>query len=110
MDTPPPANKLRPVGFVAHATRGLLRDRGTRRKTIAGLVVLALLMVVLGATVLKGALDPMEHIGWFSIYWLVCGWLTITVMLMAVLDLLIVRSEARAERRRLRDESARRND
>ncbi len=106
MSAEPQPEKLKTASFAVHVTRGVLRDRGMRRKTILALLVVAVLMVLLGSTVLKRPLDPLEHVGWFAIYWLICGWLTLTVMLMAMLDLLIVRSEARAARRRLREEGA----
>ena len=103
METPPLEKKLQPVPFVVHATRGVLRDRSTRRKTIFVLLAIAVLMVIAGATFLQGLLNPRQHFGWFAFYWLACGWLTFTVLLLALFDLLMLRAEARAERRALRE-------
>ncbi len=102
MDSPPNDKKLQAVPFIAHATRGVIRDRGVRRKVIGALLTLALLMLVGGSTVLREILNPREHFGWFAAYWLGCGWLTFTAMLLAVFDLLLVRAESRAEARKLR--------
>ena len=103
METPPPEKKLRTVPFVVHATRGVIRDRATRRKAIFALLTIAVLMVIAGSTFLQGLLNPHEHFGCFAFYWLVCGWLTFTVLLLALFDLLFVRAEGRAARRALRE-------
>jgi hypothetical protein len=107
METPPDENELQAVSFATHATRGLIRDRAMRRKTIAILLALAVFMAIAGSTFLKGALNPREHLGWFAIFWLACGWLTITILLLALFDLLSVRSEARRARRILIEQAAR---
>ena len=72
-----------------------------RRKVMFWSVLLALLMLFCGATFLAPVLDPREHAGWFVLYWLACAWVTITVVLLAIFDLLMVRAAARAERRAL---------
>lgn len=99
--------KLRTASFVVHATRGVIRDRAVRRKAIFVLLGAAVLMVVAGSTFLQGLLNPREHFGWFALFWLICGWLTITSLLLAVFDLLMLRAEGRAARRVLREEAAR---
>lgn len=98
--------QLKTGSFVVHATRGIIRDRGVRRKTIFILLGTAVLMVVAGSTFLQGLLNPREHFGWFALFWLACGWLTLTSLLLALFDLLMVRAEARAARRALREEAA----
>lgn len=103
-----PPKRLRTGSFAVHATRGIIRDRGFRRKTIAVLLTAAALMVIAGSTVLQGPLDPREGAGWFVIYWLVCAWLTFTALLLGLYDLLIVRAEGRAARRALHDSVRRR--
>ena len=103
METPPLEKKLRTAPFVVHATRGVIRDRATRRKAIFVLLTIAVLMVIAGSTFLQELLNPRQHFGWFAFYWLVCGWLTFTVLLLALFDLLILRAEARAARRALRE-------
>lgn len=108
MDTAPPGKRLKTAPFAVHATRGIIRHRGFRRKTIGVLLTVAALMAIAGSTVLEGVLDPRQGAGWFAIYWLICGWLTFTALLLGLYDLLIVRSEGRAARRALRDEIGRR--
>lgn len=100
--------KLRTAPFALHATRGIIRDRKMRRVTIAVLLVWALLMVIAGSTVLRAPLNPREHgVFWFAIFWLGCGWLTFTSLLLALFDLLMVRAEARYASRALRESVAR---
>ena len=104
MTTPPEEKKLRSVPFVLHVTRGLIRDRAMRRKVIGGLLIVAVAMMIAGSTFLRALLDPREHFGWFAIFWLACGWFTITSLLLAVFDLLLLRAEGRATRRALREQ------
>jgi uncharacterized membrane protein YfcA len=101
--SPPPPNekKFRFVSFAIHATRGLLRDQNARRKTMFWVVILAVLMLFCGATFLAPWLDPRVRPVWFILYWLACAWLTVTAVLLALLDLLQVRVQARAEKRAL---------
>jgi hypothetical protein len=35
------------------------------------------------------------------LYWLACAWITVTAVLLALLDLLLVRAQARVEKRSL---------
>jgi len=46
---------------------------------------------------------PREHPGWFLLFWVACGWLTLTAFLLALFDLLMVRAQDRAARRILRE-------
>jgi protein-S-isoprenylcysteine O-methyltransferase Ste14 len=101
---PPNEKRLRLVSFAIHATRGLLRDQNARRKAMFAVVLVALVMLFAGATVLTALLDPRAHPGWFISYWFFCAWITMLAILLAVFDLLLVRSQERAERRRLNDE------
>lgn len=103
LPSPPPPNekKLRFVSFAIHATRGLLRDQIARRKTMFWIVIAAVLMLFCGATFLAPWLDPRVRPVWFILYWLACAWLTVTAVLLALLDLLQVRVRARAEKRAL---------
>lgn len=105
MNTPPPEQRLRTARFAVHATRGIIRDRKVRRVTISILLALAVLMVIGGSTFLRDFLNPRaQGAGWFAVYWLACGWMTFTALLLALFDLLIVRAEARAARRLLQEE------
>ena len=65
------------------------------------LLVLALVLLILGGTLLTPFLNPREHLFGALIFWLGCIWLTLTAMLLAIFDLLIVRLEARRARRAL---------
>ncbi len=96
--TVPWGKRLRILPFAAHATRGLVRDQGTRRKIMLGTVVLAIGFVGAGATVLEGVLDHRAHPLWFILYWFACAWLTLLAMLLALFDVLVVRAQARAAR------------
>lgn len=98
--------KLRTLPFATHATRGIIRDPGTRRKVMLGVVLAAVVMLIGGATILKEALDPREHAMRFIIFWAVCAWLTVTALLLALFDVLILRAQSRAARRALRGEVA----
>ncbi len=101
-DAPPPnEKKLRFVSFATHVTRGLLRDQNARRKTMFAIVIIALLLLFCGATFLAPVLDPHARPRWFIFYWAVCAWVTVTAALLAVLDLLLVRMQARVVRRAL---------
>jgi hypothetical protein len=72
------------------------------------LLVVALALLFLGATFLQTALDPRERPIWFISFWAVCGWLTLTALLLAIFDLLMVRIEARKAERSLREKLAQR--
>ncbi len=94
---------LRTISFVIHATRGVVRDQVVRRTTMFVLLVVALLLLFSGSTFLQGVINPRAHPFWFVLFWLVCAWLTITAMLLAIFDLLIVRLAGRRAKRQLRE-------
>jgi hypothetical protein len=100
----PEEKRLQHASFVIHATRGVVRDQRTRRRVMVIVVIAALLLMASGATVLQGPLNPHERPGWFIFFWLICAWLTITAILIAVFDLLIVTSSARKAERAMRDQ------
>lgn len=97
----PSPEKLPSASFIVHATRGLIREQRTRRMVMMGLLVIALLMLVAGSTVLQDTLDARQHVGRFILFWVGCAWLTITALLLALLDLLMVRAQGRAEQKAL---------
>lgn len=103
MDNPPPPKRLRIVPFSIHATRGLLRDERSRRKTMGFFLLVAVVMLVAGLTVLRPWLNPHEHPWRFVLYWLACGWETLLVLLLALLDMLLVRAQARAGRKAMQE-------
>jgi len=94
------------MSFVIHATRGVIRDHNVRRKTMFVLVVIALVLLLAGSTILQPVLNPHEHPVWFILFWLICAWVAVTAMLLAIFDLLMVKSEARKAERILREKFA----
>jgi fatty acid desaturase len=103
MDELPKEKSLETVSFVVHATRGVIRDQRTRRRAMVFLLALAVLLLLLGFTVLQSALIPRNHPWFVILFWLVCVWLTFTALLLAIFDLLMIRSEARKAQRALRE-------
>lgn len=99
----PDEKPLQTASFAVHATRGLIRDAGTRRKVMVFVLTTALLLIVLGSTLLQSTLNPREHPGWFISFWILCAWFTVTAILLAAFDLLMLRSEARKAQRAMRE-------
>ncbi len=104
METPPKEKDLRLASFAAHAARGLIRNQGTRRTAMCVLLAVAALMLIAGSTILRELLEPREHVARFLLFWFVCAWFTVTALLLALLDLLLVRAQARAARRAIAEE------
>ena len=102
-----PNKELRTGSFVVHATRGVIRDRTMRRRMMLVLLALALLMIVAGSTFLAATLDPREHAVRFILFWLACAWFTISALLLALFDVLMVRREARALQKQLQHQYSR---
>jgi protein-S-isoprenylcysteine O-methyltransferase Ste14 len=107
METPPPRKSFWMVPFTIHATRGLLRDQQSRRRTMAVSLGVAIVLLVAGLSVLRSWLDPHEHPWRFILYWLACAWETVLGLLLALLDLLLVRAQARAARKALQQQISR---
>jgi hypothetical protein len=99
----PEEKELQRVSFIVHATRGVIRDQRTRRKAMALLLALAVLMLLAGFTVLQSFMNPREHPWFVILFWVGCVWLTFTAVLLALFDLLIIRLEARRAQRALRE-------
>jgi hypothetical protein len=95
--------QLRTVPFIVHATRGVIRDPVVRRRTMFGLVIAALVLLLAGSTILQPFLDPHERPVLFVLFWVFCAWLALAAMLLALFDFLMVRLEARKEQRMLRE-------
>jgi len=100
-ERPPKQRNLRIASFATHATRGILRDQQTRRKVMFWTMIAAMVMLFCGATFLAPMLDPQLRLGWFIFYWLACAWITVTAILLAIFDLLLVRLQGREEKRAL---------
>jgi predicted membrane protein len=98
----PKEKTLRTSSFIIHATRGMVRDQTTRRRIMFILLLVALALLFSGTTFLQTTLNPRARPVWFILFWVVCGWLTLTALLLAVFDLLMVKLESRKEQRLLR--------
>ena len=90
--------------FVAHVTRGVIREQRIRRMVMFVIILVAMLMLFAGTTFLQETLDHHVHAAWFILYWLACGWLTVTALLLALFDMLVIRAQARAARKAFRNE------
>ena len=106
METRPPNKSFWMVPFTIHATRGLLRDQRSRRRTMTVSLIIAVALLVAGLTVFRSWLNPHEHPMRFILYWLACVWETLLVLLLALLDLLLVRAQTRDARKILRESVA----
>ena len=104
--TEPEEKPLRTASFIVHATRGVIRDQKTRRKMMFALIAVSIIFLFAGLVFLQSPLDPHAHPVRFILFWIICGWLTFTVLLLAVFDLLMVKAEARNIERRLREKVA----
>ena len=99
----PETKSLRSVSFVVHATRGVIRNQTMRRKAMFAVLVIALVLLFSGSTFLASMLNPQEHPMRFVLFWFICAWLTLTTILLAIFDLLMVRLEARKAQRGLQE-------
>jgi hypothetical protein len=106
METGPPEKRLKVAPFAIHATRGLVRDQKSRRRTMAVSIAIAVILMVTGLTVFRSWLNPHEHPWRFILFWLACAWETVLAILLALFDLLLMRAKERAARKRLREEFA----
>jgi protein-S-isoprenylcysteine O-methyltransferase Ste14 len=86
-------------------TKGLVRDPIARRKLMFWIMMVALVMLFVGTIFLSDEWVR-KHPWWAIGYWAVCGWLTLTGMLLAVMDILIIRAVHRALQRKLEKEIA----
>jgi hypothetical protein len=88
--------------LLPHIARGLIRNQTARRHMMFYVIILAMVMLFAGGTFLKGIL--FEHPLFLVAFWFLCGALTILAALLAVFDILVLRAQARAERKRLERE------
>jgi uncharacterized membrane protein len=93
-------NKL--LRFVVAVSIGISRDQWQRRRVIFILLLAAMSMFAAGAFLLGGwfATNPLA----FAIHWLVCVFILVCVILLAIYDLLEVIRAGREERRTVRRE------
>jgi hypothetical protein len=104
MEEQPPKKSFWMVPFTIQVTRGLLRDERSRRRTMGISLLVAVALLVAGLTFLRPWLNPHEHPWRFVFFWFACAWETLLVLLLALLDLLLVRAQARATRQALQQQ------
>ena len=103
MENSPEEKRLQAASFLVHATRGVIRDQNTWRYAMLFLLALALVLLILGGTLLRPLLNPPREHLFFALFFLACIWLTVTAMLLAIFDLLAARLEARGAELALRE-------
>ena len=79
-------------------TKGIIRDQRMRRSMMFWIMLAALVMLFLGSWLLTERWAR-QHPWLYLIFWLICAWLTLTGVLLALLDILALRAAQRAARR-----------
>ncbi len=98
---PPSLPRQRPgaLGSVGRIARSLLVDSRQRRQIMIYVIAAAVGLTVVGGTI---GFDSLRANIWvFSAYWLLCGFLTLLAVLLAIYDLLMLRLLARRMQREL---------
>ena len=90
--------------FVIQVSKGLIRDQRARRTLMFYTVLVALVLLFAGSTFLSPVLNPHEHPLIVLAYWAGCAWVTLLAVLLALYDMVKVRTDVRRERRRLERE------
>ena len=85
--------------------KGIIRDMRMRRNVMLWIMAAALVMLFLGSWLLSDEWAR-RHPWLFMAYWAACGWLTLTGVGLALLDMLVIRTAARAMRTRMEREIA----
>ena len=75
---------------------------------MGGIILTAAAMLMVGTTI--AATWLVERPLLFIVFWFACGWLTITAVLLAVFDMLLVRKAGIAARRQLKRDVFGRHD
>jgi protein-S-isoprenylcysteine O-methyltransferase Ste14 len=104
VENAPQDKRLQWISFVTQVARGAIRDPKVRRKAMFGALLVALALLIAGSTILQPLLNPREHPGWFIAFWLVCAWITVLAMLLALFDLLMLRLQRRAAQKILQEQ------
>lgn len=90
------------VTLVIGLSLAVARDQRMRRSILFFVMLAVMGLVFTGAVFLDRWLSARPWV--FLIYWGICLWLTLLAILLALYDLLMVRSMAGKERRRIADE------
>jgi hypothetical protein len=86
-------------------SKGVLRDTRLRRNVMLWVMVAAMVMLFLGAWLMSDDWAR-KHVFLYFAYWAACGWLTLTGLLLAMFDMLVIRAAAKAMRRRIEQDIA----
>ena len=97
--SPQRRGKKSPLSLVVGITRGLLFDAHQRRQIMIYVIAAALGLTVVGGTIGFEALRA--NVWMFMLYWLLCAFLTLLAVLLAIYDLLMLRLLARRMQREL---------
>jgi hypothetical protein len=90
------------VKLILLISKGIIRDQRSRRTVMFYGTLTALIVLFVGSTVLDRWLRDRPFA--FVVFWAACAWITILCVLLALLDLLLVRAVVRRERRRIEQE------
>jgi hypothetical protein len=90
------------VKLIIQTIQGIIRNQPARRKVMFVVLIAAMLMLFAGMTFAGGWLT--DNLMVFLAFWAACAWLALSAILLAIYDLLALRSLARQERRRLKNE------
>jgi len=94
--------KSSPLQILRSITLGLLRNSAQRRQAMFFLLLAALFLLFVGATLLADPLRARPLL--FLLWWGGVAWLTLTAFLLACYDMLQLRAEARRVMRQMRQE------
>ncbi len=87
-----------PIRLAVDIATGIAFDQRTRRRAMFVLTLTALVILFVGTTFLWPVFPA--HPLFFAIYWLVCAWITVCVMLLSIYDLIAVARTNRRDRRK----------
>ncbi len=91
------------IQLVLLLIKGILRDQQARRKWMFWIMLAALGMLFVGTLVLSDQWAR-AHPWLYLLYWLLCAWLTVAGMLLALLDILVLRARHRIQRRKVEEQ------
>jgi len=97
--TCPKVHAVRSVKFILAYSLGLIRDSHARRQSMFYTTLGSVMLLFIGAVLIDRVLR--EHPLWFVAWWGLCAWLMVASLLLALFDILMIRSAARKARRDL---------
>jgi hypothetical protein len=89
-------------------SKAIIRDQGLRRRCMFGLMGVAVVMLFLGSFAMSDQWAR-AHPALYFLYWAACAWLTMTAVLLALMDILMIRAAGRTARRVLERQFAEKN-